>query len=192
MPLCLAKTLVPRQNSVILCFLCFPAQYELGDSARFLTVKTLASIGSAFGCNLGEAQLASGCVCVLLLAAPAVSRADTILFTNFGAGLSYNTGAANFVGNAFDGNLYAEGDTFTPSTTTKLSSIDIALSCMFGGGCPDNFTVSLDRNSGDAPSTALESFTVAGSSLGLLGANNAPLVLTSILAPRSQRVPSTG
>jgi hypothetical protein len=122
-------------------------------------------------------------VCALLLAAPVVSRADTIVFTNLGAGLTYNTGAANFVGNAFDGNLYGEGNTFTPTINSKLSSIDIALSCMFSGGCPDTFTVSLETNSGDAPSTILENFFVTGTSLGLLGSNNAPIVLTSILKP---------
>jgi len=122
-------------------------------------------------------------VCALLLAAPAVSRADTVVFSNFGAGSSYNTSVANPVGNAFDGNNYGEGDTFTPTSTTKLSSIDIALSCFSAGLCPDAFTVSLDTSSGDAPSTVLESFSVAGTSLGLFGSSNAPIVLTSILDP---------
>jgi hypothetical protein len=119
----------------------------------------------------------------LLFVAPAVSRADTVLFTNFGAGFSYNTGAGNPVGNAFDGNLYAEGDSFKPLSSAALSSIDIALSCDFAGGCPDSFTVSITTNSGDQPAASLESLIVSGSSLGLLGANNAPLVLSSIAKP---------
>jgi hypothetical protein len=54
------------------------------------------------------------------------SRAD-VLFSNFGAGLSYNTAVGNSVGNAFDGNNYAEGDTFTLGETATLSSITVAL-----------------------------------------------------------------
>jgi hypothetical protein len=106
-----------------------------------------------------------------------------MLFSNFGAGLSYNTSAGNPVGNAFDGSLYAEGDSFKPSSSAQLSSIDIALSCDYAGGCPDNFTVSITGNSGDQPAALLESFVVSGSSLGLLGANNTPLVLNSIAKP---------
>jgi len=85
------------------------------------------------------------------------------------------------VGNAFDGNDYAEGDTFSPVTTATFSSLDIALSCFVA--CPDSFNVALDSNSADAPSTVLESFTVAGASLGSLGSDNAPIVLTSVLNP---------
>jgi hypothetical protein len=49
---------VPRQNSVVLCFLCVPAQHELGDSKRSLTVKTSElPISFSFGLNFGEAQL---------------------------------------------------------------------------------------------------------------------------------------
>jgi hypothetical protein len=119
----------------------------------------------------------------LLFTGPAVSRADILLFSNFGPGLSYDTGDANLVGNAFDGNNYAEGDTFTPTTSGGLSSITIALSCFGSGSCPDNFTVSLTRNASGAPASALESFTVSGASLGIFGANNPPLVLDSLLHP---------
>lgn len=122
-------------------------------------------------------------VWTLLFAAPAVSRAD-IVFTNFGAGFSYNTGLGNPVGNAFDGNNYAQGDTFTPTTSADLSSLDIALSCAFAGGCPDAFTVSLTGDSGNQPAAApLESFAVLGTSLGLEGVNNPPVVLNSVLQP---------
>ena len=120
-------------------------------------------------------------VWTLFFAAPAVSRADVILFTNFGAGFSYNTSGGNFVGNAFDGNNYAEGDTFTPTTSDDFTSLDIALSCAFA--CPDNLTVSLDANNAGVPGAKLESFTVAGTSLGALGVNNAPVVLNSVGPP---------
>jgi len=120
-------------------------------------------------------------VWTLLFAASSVSRADVVLFSNFGPSFGYNTTGGNPVGNAFDGNNYAQGDTFTPTTSANFSSLDIALSCAFA--CPDNFTVSLDANSSDAPGAALETFAVAGPSLGALGANNPPLILNSVMHP---------
>jgi hypothetical protein len=122
-------------------------------------------------------------VWIFVFAATAISRADVMVFNNFGAGLSYNTGAGNFVGNAFDGsgNNYGEGVEFTPYFTANLSSLDIALSCFFG--CSDSFTVSLDASSSGAPGAALESFTISGASLGPLGTNNPALLLTSVLMP---------
>jgi hypothetical protein len=131
----------------------------------------------------GKTSLATLTLFVLAFTASTVSRADTLLFSNFGPGMSYDTAEGNAVGNAFDGSLYAEGDTFTPMSTAKFGSLDIALSCLFAGGCADPFTVSLRTNSGDAPGSVLESFSVLGSSLGMLGSNNAPLVLSSILNP---------
>jgi hypothetical protein len=121
-------------------------------------------------------------VLTLLFMAPTVSRAD-VIFTNFGGGLSYNTSNANSVGNAFDGNNYAQGDTFTSGVTESLQSLTIALSCFGPNACPDNFFVQLNANSAGAPGAALESFSVTGASLGLLGNNNAPLVLNSVLHP---------
>jgi hypothetical protein len=117
----------------------------------------------------------------LLFAVPAVSRADSVLFSNFGPGFSHNTSSGNPVGNAFDGNDYAEGGTFMPTTSANFSSLDIALSCAFT--CPDNFTVSLDANNAGIPGAALESFILSGASLGLLSANNPPIVLSSVLEP---------
>lgn len=130
-----------------------------------------------------SAVLTSVGLWMLLFAATSGSRADTTLFTNFGAGFSYNTSVGNPIGNAFDGNLYAEGDSFSPSSSTMVSSIYLALSCDFASGCPDSFTVSLTRDAGDQPGASFESFTVSGGSLGLLGVNNAPLILTSISDP---------
>jgi hypothetical protein len=117
-------------------------------------------------------------ILTLLFAVPAVSRADSVLFTNFAAGSSFNTGIGNVVG--FDNN-YAQGDTFTPTASADLSSLDIALSCF--SACPDNFRVSLDANKSGTPGAALESFSVSGASLRVFGNNNPPLVLNSVLIP---------
>jgi hypothetical protein len=112
-----------------------------------------------------------------------VSLADPVVFSNFGAGFSYNIISGNFAGNDFGGDVAAEGDTFTPASSLNFSSLNIALSCFVTGLCPDNFTVALNQDNGGVPGVALESFTVTGGSLGAFGSSNAPLVLTSILKP---------
>lgn len=129
------------------------------------------------------ARLAVFAGLTVLLAASGVARADTVLYTNFGAGFAYNTSAGNDVGNAFDGNNYAQGDQFEVSSSSKVSSLDLALSCLFSGGCPDAFTVQLRTDSAGTPGGVLESFSVSGASLGILGNNNAPVDLTSVLMP---------
>jgi hypothetical protein len=122
-------------------------------------------------------------ICVALLAAPAVVHADTI-FSNFGPGSSYNTAIGNPVGDGLDGTgfNYAEGNRFTVGTTSSLSSIMIALSCAV---CPagGSLTVSLTQNASNQPGAVVESFSILGSTLGLLGNNNPPLTLTSLLQP---------
>jgi hypothetical protein len=107
------------------------------------------------------------------------------IFSNFGGGNSYNTSAGNFSGNGQDLTTtdYAEADTFTPTVTSGFSSISIALSCYSASACPNQFTVDLDADNGGVPGTTIESFTVAGTSLGVLGINNAPTVLNSVLHP---------
>lgn len=112
-----------------------------------------------------------------------VGEASSI-FTNFGAGQSYNTGTGNPIGNAFDGSTYAEGDSFVSGGNFSLSSISLALSYVFPGSVPDDFSVALRNNSGDAPgATVLETWTVHGSALGALGTNHSALTLVSVLNP---------
>ena len=114
-------------------------------------------------------------------AASGVARADDVLYTNFGPGFAYDTSGGNVVGNGFDTNLYAQGDQFQVSSTSQVSSLDLALSCFTS--CPDAFTVQLRTDSSNSPGGVLESFSVSGGSLGAFGNNNAPLVLDSVLMP---------
>jgi hypothetical protein len=107
--------------------------------------------------------------------------APVVLSSNFGSGSSYNTSQGNPVGNAFDGNTYAEGDTFLLGGNAVFTSLRVALSCALA--CPDPVTISLTRDAGNQPGTAIETFTIAGTSLGTLGTNNAPIVLNSLLDP---------
>lgn len=117
--------------------------------------------------------------CITLLL-PGVALAS-VIYSNFGVGQSYNTAVGNFVGNDLVGDNLAEGDTFTPTSTATFGSLDIALSCVVS--CPDPFTVALTRDGGDQPGAVIESFTVAGASLGALGVNNPPIVLDSVVLP---------
>jgi hypothetical protein len=113
----------------------------------------------------------------LVLAAPGVSHADSAFFTNFATGFGYQTGAGNLIGSDGDGNLYAEANSFTAAFTGKLSSLDIALGCLFA--CPDALTVAVRTNAAGLPGAVLESFSVAG--LGAIG--GPPLVINSVLMP---------
>lgn len=116
-----------------------------------------------------------------ILTVPALSAPVSLLYSNFGPGSSYNITQGNPVGNAFDGNTYAEGDTFMLAGNAVFTSLRVALSCAFA--CPDPVTISLTRDAGNQPGTAIETFTIPGTSLGTLGANNAPIVLNSLLDP---------
>lgn len=107
------------------------------------------------------------------------------LFSNFGAGYSYQTGAGLLVG---DGNLdgsanYAQASTFTTNATANLGTIVLALSD-FGFGQTDTISISLRDSGSNLPgSNVLETFTIAANTLGVLGNNNLPLVLNSVLNP---------
>jgi hypothetical protein len=59
------------------------------------------------------------------------------------------------------------------SRTFKLHSVASQV-------CTDPFTVSLNSNSGDAPASVLQSFTVPGASLGAFGSNNPPILLNAV------------
>jgi hypothetical protein len=124
----------------------------------------------------------TGALTVLtLLVMPSDSRADGIVFTNFGAAHSYNSGAGNTIGNAFDGNNYAEGSTFTPSLSESFTSLTIALSCL--SSCQDNFDVSVTENADGVPGAVLENFIVNGASLSVFGTDNASVVLNAAQGP---------
>lgn len=119
-------------------------------------------------------------LCIASVATGVSVEAATI-FSNFAPGSGYSTTQSNPVGNAFDGNDYAEGDTFTSATTATFSSLHIALSCF--ATCSSTFSVRLTRDSGGQPGTTIESFNSPAASLGVLGANNPALVFNSSLLP---------
>jgi hypothetical protein len=120
-----------------------------------------------------------------LLAIPAVSFADVIA-GNFGPSHSYEKAEGNFAGNDFVGDDFTQAIGFTPVNSGVTSSLILGLNCFYSGQCNNNFTVSLETDSGGQPSgTGLESFTLAGTSLAILGqsASYSTLTLTSTLKP---------
>jgi hypothetical protein len=128
-------------------------------------------------------QLSSaGLLCSLALALPAVAPAS-VIFTNFGSGMSYNTTGGNAVGNAFDGNNYGEGETFTPSATATLGSIEVELSCAVSCPASDNFTIALRSDSGGSPGGVIEGFVFTNTTLNSLGLNNTPITAASVAMP---------
>ena len=120
-------------------------------------------------------------ICVSLVVVPAALPGATV-FSNFGAGSSYNTALGNPIGNDFNGDNLAQGDTFVSGANFTFTSLNIALSCIFGG-CPDPLSVKLTSDAAGKPGATIESFTVPGATLGALGNNNAPVVLNSIIMP---------
>jgi hypothetical protein len=122
-------------------------------------------------------------VCALVLAAPAVARANSIVFSNLGAGSTYNPSLGNPVGNDGFGGVDVVGETFTASVTATLSTIEIALSDAFPPS-PDPITVQLTTSVGDAPGAVLESFSIpAGTPPSLGSTGNSPITLTSVMDP---------
>jgi len=132
--------------------------------------------------NLTAKSLAGVAVWALVLIAPSVGRA-TVVFSNLAGGLTkYNTSDGNTVG--FDPVFStddAEGDTFL-GTGLTFSNLQIAINCVAIGACPDNITVALTANNGGQPGATIESFTVAGGSIGIFG-GNALVNLSSVLHP---------
>lgn len=108
-----------------------------------------------------------------MIASPAVSRASTV-YSTFGPSFGDETGVADQVGPDGFGDNIAQAATFTPGSTLDLSSLEIALSCFNTGDCPDNFKVEVTADSSGLPNTSdvLASFTVAGSTLPILGASS--------------------
>lgn len=119
-------------------------------------------------------------MCVLSMGIASHALAD-VIFSNFGPGYSYDVSNGNVVGDGFDGSIYSQGDSFTPITNAVFGSLRIALSEVFPGSQGVPLTISLTSDSGNAPGAVLESWSMAPGSLGLLGNNNAPVILNSSL-----------
>ena len=88
---------------------------------------------------------------------PATASAS-VIFTDFGASLAYDTSQGNPVGNDFAGDNAAQGDSFMLSSNAIFGSAKIALSCVVGCPAAMNFTVDLTTDLSDSPGAVIESF----------------------------------
>jgi hypothetical protein len=117
--------------------------------------------------------------------ASSIAQASPI-FSNFGAGYSYNANAGHFLGDGSFGGIsnYAQASAFTASSNAALGTIIIALSDVFDAGQPASVTVALQADSGhNTPGNLLESFAIAAHALGGLGNANPALTLSSLTHP---------
>ena len=119
----------------------------------------------------------------VLVAAMAGRASASVIFTNFGPGMSYDVTQGNPVGNDFAGDNAAEADSFMPVSNATFQSLEVALSCVGSCPAPDNFTITLAANNGASPGAAIENFVFTNTTLGSLGNTNAPITATSILNP---------
>jgi len=118
----------------------------------------------------------------LLLFVASEARADTIVFSNFGPGMTFNqlqgigvTGS----GDVFGGFIPAYA--FTPTETFTFSSAQLPMNLVTG---PNHFQVLLMTSSGGLPGNIIETITVsAPTSAGIVTANSA---LHPVLTSRTQ------
>ena len=107
----------------------------------------------------------------LLLFIASEARADTIVFSNFGPGMTFNQtqGFAISGSNLFGGVISAHA--FTPSETVTFSSAQVAMLLVAE---PNNFQVLLMTSSGGLPGNIIETITVtAPISSGIVVSNSA-------------------
>ena len=94
---------------------------------------------------------------VLALCSEGAARADPVVFSNFGPGMTFNTAQAwNVSGiNFFAGRVVAQS--FTPSANFTLNSLQLAMGIIDG---PNILQVMLMTSSGGLPGTIVETITL--------------------------------
>lgn len=127
-------------------------------------------------------QLVGSCLTMAVLGLPSSGHAAPV-FSNFGAGLSYETSLGNSVGDDGFGDLLVEAASFEPLSTAATSSVQVALSAVQSASNLAPVTVSLRSNASGLPNAVLESWSIGIGSLGSFGVYNAPLILPSIANP---------
>jgi len=96
----------------------------------------------------------------LVASFPIASKADSIIFSDFGPGHSYNSEAGLTIAGTQSMPGFVEwGEPFTPNARFDLTEIEMALGWVAG---VNEVTVSLDTNNGGAPGRALASWSFVG------------------------------
>lgn len=96
----------------------------------------------------------------LMASFPIASRAESIIFNDFGAGHSYNSGAGLTIAGTQSMPGFVEwGEPLTPIARFDLTEIEMALGWVAG---VNGVTVSLDTDNGGGPGRALASWSFVG------------------------------
>jgi hypothetical protein len=96
----------------------------------------------------------------LVVSFPIASRADSIIFNDFGKGHSYNPATGLTIAGTQSMPGFVEwGEAFTPKATFGLTQIKIALGWVAG---VNGVTVSLDTSDGGAPGQSMASWSFTG------------------------------
>ncbi len=114
---------------------------------------------------------------VLFLLAGAAPLGAGIVYSNFGPGDSYNSGAGWTIGHP-DLRM-DQGHAFTPVSSFTLGQIDFALGLASGTNQAELWLMS---DAGGEPGSVIESFSFTGT-MGAFGDLNPPLSATSVLQP---------
>jgi hypothetical protein len=109
--------------------------------------------------------------------------ADVIAGNLGGPSPRYDTTTGNVIGNDFSSNNLGAAVSFVPNASGIVNSVQVALDCILSGFCTSNFTVSIDQNNHGVPGSAIETYTVSVSALGISGNPNPTVVLSSISHP---------
>ena len=126
-------------------------------------------------------RFAIGLLFIWVAAMPA--QADTTIFSNLGAGDSYNGSTGWTLGTPDSGTDYfVDGSAFTVGATSlNLSTIEVAAGLTAG---TNQLTINLDADSGGNPGAVIESFTINGAMPGFGSVSAGSLVTaTSVLHP---------
>ena len=119
------------------------------------------------------------CAAALAVLAAPTARAD-VVYNNFGAGDSYQTGIGWTIGNPpGSGTFWEQGDPFVVSGNYTLSQVTAAAGWVTG---PNVYTLWLMNDAGGQPGSVIEEFDFAN--LGTFGGTNPNLVGVSQLNPK--------
>jgi hypothetical protein len=118
---------------------------------------------------------------VLAVGASAPAQAGSVLFTNLGAGDSYNGSDGWTLGSPDPNDYLTVGSAFTAGATAALGTIEVAAGIVRGTNL---LTISLDADSGGAPGAVIESFTLNNAMPAFGTVSSGSLVTaTSVLHP---------
>lgn len=115
-------------------------------------------------------------IALLVSAGVAATASAQVVFDNFGAGDTYNTGSGWTISgiNSAVGQDFDQGDAFIPSASGAVATIELAIGLVTG---PNDFNITIYDDASGAPGTALWNSGAIVGQMGSFGSNNAPVVV---------------